>query len=106
MIMVHRVHISELQRKNTDAGNYFFSAGAMRFFSSKTDEHATIKGNKGYFITSEQFKGDRRSGLKSLPRKFTVRVMDMKSGSVSTIGEFQQFGTHGQAKKKIEELTK
>ena len=100
--MVHKIRMTELMDLNAKAGQYFFSPDTMKFFNSHVGGEVFVKGGNAYFITSEKFSIP--SEHVSEPRKFTIRSMDMKSGSVSTVGEFQQFSTESQAKKKLKEL--
>jgi len=78
---------------------HFFSPGATRFFSSRYPQTGIVRNNKAYFITSEQF--DYES-----PRLYTVRVCDMKTGIVDTVGEFQQYRTRARAQSAINRIIK
>jgi hypothetical protein len=100
--MVHKIRMTELMDLNAKAGQYFFSPDTMKFFDSRVGGEAFVKDDKAFFITSEKFS-DRLEHI-SEPRKFTIRSMDMRTGSVSTVGEFQGFSTESQAKKKLREL--
>lgn len=77
--------------------HHFFDAGATRFFKSRYPQTGIVKDNKAYFVTSEQF--DYNS-----PRLYTVRVCDMETGIVDTIGEFQQYQTSKQAQATIKDI--
>jgi hypothetical protein len=94
--------MSDVMEINAKSGQYFFSPDTMRFFDSRVGGEAFVKGGNAYFITSEKFT-DPVEHI-SNPRKFTIRSMDMRTGSVSTVGEFQGFSTESQAKKKLREL--
>lgn len=87
------IPIYDVERKNVKAGNYWFSPDSMRFFKSRTGDTAYVKGNKAYFVSSEKYERE--------PRKYSVRVSDLKTGSVNTVGEFQQFSSSSGAKNKI-----
>ena len=78
--------------------HHFFDEGATRFFNSRYPQSGIVKDNKAYFVTSEQF--DYNS-----PRLYTVRVCDISTGIVDTIGEFQQYETSAQARAAIKKLT-
>jgi hypothetical protein len=79
--------------------HHFFDAGATRFFSSRYPQSGIVKDNKAYFVTSEQF--DYKS-----PRLYTIRVCDMATGIVDTIGAFQQYRTSKLAQAAIKNLIK
>ena len=79
--------------------HHFFDAGATRFFNSRYPQTGIVKDNKAYFVTSEQF--DYKS-----PRLYTVRVCNMETGIVDTIGEFQQYQTSKQAQAAIKKIVK
>lgn len=81
------------------ANGYFFSDGATRFFNSRYPQNAYRIGDKAYFVTSEKF--DYKS-----PRLFTVRFLDLKTGNVDTLGEFQAYTTKAQALGVIKRLDK
>ncbi|WZX99209.1 hypothetical protein NSQ26_07610 [Bacillus sp. FSL W7-1360] len=74
--------IAEMKELNEEAGFYFFSPGAMRFFNSKIETQPT---REGYFITSEH-PGDE-------VRRFTIRLFDLETSDVHTVEEFQEFET-------------
>ncbi len=77
---------------------HFFDESSKRFFRSRisSDAYLTADKAKGYFTTSEQFvssRGERAARL------FTLRVCDMASGSIDTVGKFQAFENGQQAKR-------
>lgn len=78
--------IADAKKLNKENGNFFFDAGAMRFFNSRI-ETDIIRGK--FFVTSEQFI-DREY---KAPRKYTVREIDWSSGEVDTATgcTFQEF---------------
>ncbi|MDO8690676.1 MAG: hypothetical protein Q7R39_11820, partial [Dehalococcoidia bacterium] len=53
--------------------------------------------DKAYFVTSEQF--DDRS-----PRLYTVRVCNLSTGDIDTVGKFQGHATSAEARRAIEGL--
>lgn len=77
--------IYEIRRANEAAGHYFFSEGAMRFFRSRV--HDEVYG-AGFFVTSEAAPDE--------PRFYTVRFAQ-PDGSISTVGEFQQWASYSAA---------
>ena len=91
------IGIDQVRLANRRAGRYFFEQGATRFFRSRYPEYAYQASGRAYFITSEQF--DDHS-----PRLFTLRVCDLATGEVDTVGEFQQYRTRHLAEKALKEL--
>jgi hypothetical protein len=71
--------IDQIRQHNAAIGQYFFSSGAMRFFSSRIGRE--VIGGR-YFITSEQF--DYNS-----PRLYTIR--ECIDGKVEQVSEFQEY---------------
>ncbi len=74
---------------------HFFSPGAMRFFDSRISASAyhTADGKRAYFVTSERFN-------EQAPRLYTVRVIDMQTGDISTLGgqaNFQRYASSSAA---------
>ena len=82
--------LADVKELNKEAGNYFFSRGAMGFFRSYM-ETGLLKG--GYFVTSE--KGEHSA------RAYTVRKVDYLDGSIDTIGEFEAHRIKEDAKEAI-----
>ena len=93
------IGIDHVRLANRRAGQYFFEQGATRFFRSRYPEYAYQAGERAYFVTSEQF--DNYS-----PRLFTLRVCDLATGEVDTVGGFQQYRTRYLAEKALKELAK
>ena len=75
----------DIQRQNAAIGNYFFSAGAMRFFNSRI--HDEVYGD-AFFVTSERYEEE--------PRRYTVRFADAE-GYIHDVSGFQAFATRGGA---------
>jgi len=89
------IDFQDIVRANGNSSqHHFFDAGATRFFRSRYPQTGIVKDNKAYFVTSEQF--DYNS-----PRLYTLRVCDMATGIVDTVGEFQQYRTSRQAQAAI-----
>ena len=90
----HYVSISKIESAHK---GHFFDASSKRFFRSRIsqDAYLTTDKSKGYFTTSEQFVGSRGPA----PRAYTLRVCDMKTGDISTVGEFQAYVSGAQAKR-------
>lgn len=99
--MQGRMGIDVIQRLNKNKGKFFFSLDTMRFFKSRTPQIAIYdtdhNPNKAYFVTSEQF--DYNS-----PRLYTIRVCDMTTGEIDTVGEFQQYSTASKAYQTINKI--
>lgn len=87
---VHTIPMYVIEKKNMDAGYHFFDASTMKFFDSKKPKQAYLnpKTDEAFFVTSEQFRGMGMS--KDLPRQYTVRKANMKTGTIDTVGEFNK----------------
>ena len=88
--------IEDVKRANREAGYHFFDKDTCRFFGSRTGE--TLYADR-YFITSEQQPGWTPCGsgwVHTYKRGWTIREAH-QDGSVSTVGEFQQFATRSAA---------
>ena len=93
------ISLETVKAANHRAGRYWFTPDTTRFFRSRYSEYAYKVGDRAYFITSEQF--DDHS-----PRLFTLRVCDLTTGEVDTVGEFQQYRSRHLAEKAMRELAK
>lgn len=89
-------YVSILDIESAHKG-HFFDDSSKRFFRSRIsqDAYLTADKSKGYFTTSEQFVGSQGAA----PRAYTLRVCDMKTGTIDTVGEFQAYETGAQAKR-------
>jgi hypothetical protein len=85
----------QIERMVTEKNKNFFSAGAKRFFNSRTLDNGVIVNGFLLFITSEKF--DHRS-----PRNYTVRKFRIKTGDIWTIGEFNHIITIAAARKYLQ----
>lgn len=92
----YSIDIEQIKRLNQEKGFYFFSPDTMRFFHSRTSTTALKRenGTIAYFITSEQREHDA-------PRKYTIRKCNMKSGDISTVGNFHEYDTRMQAQSEM-----
>jgi len=98
--MEKTISIDQIKHLNAAKGKFFFSPDTIRFFHSRTDQTATIVNGVAYFITSEQREHDT-------PRKYTIRKANLETGDISTVGEFQSYETHAEARRALREsLTK
>lgn len=86
--------MKDIKEANKEAGQYWFSLGATRFFKSRIVTKTPIGGR--FFITSEQF--DNKS-----PRLYTIREV-LENGHIRTIGDFQRYKTVTEARREIERL--
>ena len=90
------IHIADDVRAIADhAGSHFFSAGAMRFFSSRLlsavrplDGADTVEGRRYLFVTSERHGDDA-------PRHYALRMMTLEATEsgrpavdIDTIGSY------------------
>lgn len=66
---------------------YFFEPDTIRFFLSSVhkDFYPSKDGMGSYFVTGEQRKG--------CVRRYTVRYIEVANGEISTVGEFQAYGS-------------
>lgn len=78
-----KLTITEMKKRNQEAGQYWFSKETMDFFGCVIEAGPNIK---NIFITSE-WNFDRTE------RYYTLRRFDTKTNTVETIGEFQQYKT-------------
>jgi len=93
-----KIPIAELKQRNERAGHYFFSKETTRFFRSRYPENAyTADKKKAYFITSEQREDDS-------PRLYSIRVYNLETDNVKTIGETQEHPTRDSAWRTIRDL--
>lgn len=89
--------LENAKRLNDINGLHFFEPNTMKFWRSKV--HGRMIEGK-YFITSED-------NYNHTSRRFTVRVFNWETGTVSTLGEFQEFKTKADAQYRInKELAK
>ncbi|WP_250865861.1 hypothetical protein [Caballeronia sp. INSB1] len=75
----------------------WFSGGNKRYFGTRLPATALVIGEYSYFWSSEKnFDGTRRL--------YTVRRQCRESGSIETVGEFQQYASVEQAKAAIRKI--
>jgi len=92
--------IRELETRNREAGFYFFSRGALEFFSSRIHP-AVYEGPGGvFFVTSERCRPFHRHS-----RAYTVREFHT-GGDVRTHGEFQEYSYRQAAHSAAEKAAK
>jgi len=83
------INIGGLELLNARKGRFWFSPDTLRFFRSRYSDTATKVDDKAYFTSSERGP----SGI----RKYSVRVCNMETGAIDTVGKFQDFDTRAQA---------
>jgi len=84
--------LADLKERNAAAGQHFFDAASMRFFSSRASERIYPAPHGAYFVTSERFDAEAK-------RMYTVRFMAL-DGTTDTVGTFQQHATAAVAHRK------
>lgn len=87
-------NITEIRVANDNRGHHWFEPDTMKFFKSIV--YPTVYGGC-YFVTSE--KGPDNV------RRYSVRVCNL-DGSISTVSNFQEFGTAAKAKAYAKSLSK
>lgn len=87
---------------------HFFDASTLRFFGSRIAQYGyrSRDGARAYFTTSERFEcpGTLDHPYHAEPRRYTVRVMDWDSGTIDTVGTFQQYASASAARRAAERL--
>ena len=82
---------------------HWFDHDTLYFFRSKTSQYGEAETVDGpwYFISSE-----KQTSIKNeYPRLYTIRVLS-KKGTMSSIGEFQQFKSSKEAKRYLKTYLK
>ncbi|HSB55645.1 MAG TPA: hypothetical protein VLD58_14895 [Gemmatimonadales bacterium] len=87
--------ITEIRRKNREAGQHFFDPATIRFFNSTIGRK--IYGGR-FFITGERFEDSPE-----FPRRYTIRIAD-DAGHIHDASEFQEFSSHDEAEARAEYL--
>lgn len=82
----------EVMDANEKTGHYWFTPDTMAFFESRLIgyPYQTPYTTRVYFVSGERGPGDGT-------RRYTVRVMDMETGHVDNVSEFQEYGTPADA---------
>lgn len=86
---MQRVEIEKIVRtyKNLNENGHWFDKDTLSFFNSKMPQRGFKHKDSYYFITSEKF-GDNE-------RKYTPRRLDLNTGEIETIGEFNTLDRNG-----------
>lgn len=90
------------------AKGHFFDKSSMRFFNSRLAQYGyrkitctdkeTIYHNLVFFVTSEKY--DYKS-----PRLYTIRRLNISTGEIITVGEFQQYKSSSWANKVAQKMS-
>lgn len=91
--MIETVPMSWI-KANTKS-KHFFAKGAMEFWKSRLPATGLRNGDEVFFFTSEQYDNE--------PRRFSLRKLCLVTGNISTLGDFQAFGTARQASKAVKD---
>ena len=73
--------IHQVRDLNKAKGFHWFSPDTLRFFRSHYGQ--TVYGGR-YFVSSEQFSDDAE-------RLYTIREVNLETGAIDTVGQFQAF---------------
>lgn len=85
--------MQEIIDANYNRGSHFFSTDTMRGFRSRISWESFTEPR--WFITSERAPGG--------PRRYTIRHAG-DNGNISTVGEFQEYGSLVAAKAQLREI--
>ncbi len=97
----------DLKLLNKQHGFFFFEPGTMRFFASRVSQEAYLTEDKAlaYFVSSEQFKSSANWDYDTRKKRlYTVRVCNLSTGDVDTVGEFQAYSTSASAHRAAKKL--
>lgn len=83
------------------AAGPFFSPATMKFFQSRLPDSGLRNGDHVFFWTSEQcgWAGDT-------VRQFTLRQLDLVTGKVDTVGDFQAYPTAAKAQAAVRDAAR
>ena len=91
---MEKILLSEVKASSKRHGWTWFSQETTCFFGSKYPKFAYKVNNDAYFITSEQMEKD-------CPRRYSIRACDLLTGSITTVGEFQEYSLKEEAGKAL-----
>lgn len=93
--------IQEVKKANAILQLHWFDDDTMRWFRSEIESDLmTLRDDRQFFITSEQFipsQGD------PFPRLFSIRQV-LPDGRVQTLGKFQEYETKQEALKVLAQM--
>ena len=95
-----RISMHDIRRAAERSGSHWFDPSTMRFFRSRLAQVGYVsekESNVAFFVSSEQYRAVS-GGL--LPRRYSVRRVDLTTGRVRTVGEFQAFASSSSAHAK------
>lgn len=90
---IDEISIDDLKQLNESHGMNWFSTKETNSFKSTYPNSAKIYKDHAYFVTGE--REDKQ------PRKYTVRKINLETGSVDKIGNFQEHGSQYSANQMI-----
>ena len=85
--------LREVAEANRAAGWHWFDKSAMRFFGTRLETEIITRGERQFFISSEQREPDT-------DRRYTIREV-LPTGKVETVGEFMQYAGKGLAMAEV-----
>ena len=91
------IDISVVKQVSKKHDKHFFDDSTMRFFNSRISQDAIKSGNMAYFVSSEKFDS-------KTPRLYSVRAINLDTGKIETIPDFQHFKSNQQAWKFIKNI--
>lgn len=93
------LQIHELAQMNAEAGKFWFSEGARRFFKSRWYGPAVHGPENGYYFVSSEKGPDK-------VRRYSVRVFWPGTAAVDTVGEFQAWPRLDSARRALQRILK
>jgi hypothetical protein len=90
--------VNQIEKANREAGQHWFDRTTLRFFSSRIMGETRDVGRFVLFVSSER-ENERT------PRLYTIRKFTKETGSVGTVGDFQQYGSRGEALGAMRKIT-
>lgn len=88
--------IIQMSRSEFSKSKHFFESQTMRFFHTTLPKYGWQGGNGIFFITGERIKNNP-----FYPRAYTIRNMHILTRRIETIGNFMEYETRKEAKRKI-----
>lgn len=96
----HLIDINHIIDINKRKGFRFFSDSNMKAFSSRVSQNAIVCGIFGYFVSSE------RDTYTDQPRLYTIRKINLVTGEVKDVSEFQEYSTLKRASSAMKKVIK
>ncbi len=86
------IDLSAVKEAIKKGDRHWFDRDTMRFFNSRVSHDAYKVRDKAWFVSSERQDEDDAH-----PRLYSVRVCDLATGRINTVGTFQGYKTLDQA---------